>query len=82
MLLGKSLSNYIVNVVVILTLLVLIFNIEPLEAARDLHVIKNKLMKVLVSQERAPTPPSTPDPCSSYLEVVMEIAIIEENGAL
>lgn len=48
MLLGKSLSNYIVNVVVILTLLVLIFNIEPLEAARDLHVIKNKLMKVLI----------------------------------
>ena len=44
--------------------------------------MKNKLMKVLVSQERAPTPPSTPDPCSSYLEVVMEIAIIEENGAL
>lgn len=64
MLLGKSLSNCIVNVVVILTLLVLIFNIEPLEATRDLHVMKYKLMKVLVSQERAPTSPSTPDPCS------------------
>nr|POE45818.1 hypothetical protein CFP56_74441 [Quercus suber] len=64
MLRGKSISN-IVKVAVTLALL-MILNSKPLEAVRPLYDMKSKpkSLYVSVSQNRAPIPPSAPNPCT------------------
>ena len=64
MLQGKSISN-IVKVAVTLALL-MILNSKPFEAVRPLYDMKSKpdSLNVSVSQNRAPIPPSAPNPCT------------------